>query len=55
MPFQQDTSMTGKYLEAIVAVLAALVGFLGFTKPGHQMLYKLGFSAACSSSDGCND
>jgi len=34
-----------------VVIVAAVVGFLGFTKPGHQLLYKFGFTAACSSAD----
>jgi len=36
-----------------IAVLAVAAGFLGFTKPGHQMLYKLGFTTACSG-DSCS-
>lgn len=46
--------MIGKYVAAIVVVLAIAAGFVGFTKPGHQLLYKVGFTAACSSDDGCN-
>lgn len=42
---------TGKYVAAIVVVLAIAAGFVGFTKTGHLMLYKLGFTAACGSSD----
>jgi hypothetical protein len=34
--------------------LAAVVaGLLGFTKPGHLLLYKAGFTAACGASDNC--
>jgi hypothetical protein len=32
----------------LAAVIAA---FLGYTKPGHQLLHKGGFAAACDSSD----
>jgi hypothetical protein len=38
----------------IAIVLAAIVvGFLGYTKPGHSVMNSLGLTAACSS-DNCN-
>jgi hypothetical protein len=37
-----------KIIAAFVIVVALAGAFLGFTKPGHQVLYKIG---ACSSSD----
>lgn len=51
---EESMSRTGKYVATIVVLLAVAVGLLGFTKPGHQMLYKLGVTRACSSSD-CSD
>lgn len=41
---------SSKILVAIV-VVAIAGAFLGFTTSGHRMLYKLGFTAACGSSD----
>jgi hypothetical protein len=40
---------------AAVIIAAVVAAFLGFTRPGHQLLYKAGFTAACSGSDGCSD
>ena len=39
--------MSAKSLIIAVIVLAAVAGFVGLTTPGHQILYKLGFAAAC--------
>lgn len=36
----------------LVIVHAIAVGFLTFTRPGHRLLYTMGFTAACSS-DNC--
>ena len=41
-----------KSLIVAVIVLAVAAGFLGYTKPGHQLLYKLGFTNACEG--GCS-
>jgi len=35
------------------AVLIVIAAGLAFTSPGHRMLYKLGFTAACGVSDNC--
>jgi hypothetical protein len=39
-------------LAAAVIVAAIIAGFLGFTRPGHQLLHNAGFTAACSDG-GC--
>jgi hypothetical protein len=39
-------------LVTAVIVAAALIGFLGLTRPGH-LPYESSLTAACSSSDGC--
>jgi hypothetical protein len=31
-------------------ILAVAAGFLGFTKPGHALLHRAGFTAACDGS-----
>ena len=41
-------------LWTVLAVLIVIAAGIGFTAPGHRMLYKLGFTAACTSSD-CGD
>jgi hypothetical protein len=46
--------MKSRPLIVAVLVVLAVGGFLAFTNPGHQALSKLGFSAACSSDDGCS-
>jgi hypothetical protein len=43
-----------KTIAALVIVVAVAVAFLSLTKPGHQVLYKIGIASACGSSDGCN-
>ena len=47
--------MKSRPLIVAVLVVLAVGGFLAFTKPGHQALSKLGFAAACNSSDGCSN
>jgi len=42
-----------KIIAAIVIAVAVAGAFLGFTKPGHKVLYSIGFASACSTSDGC--
>jgi hypothetical protein len=44
--------VSAKSLIVAVIVLAAVAGFVGLTTPGHQILYKLDFTAACDS--GCS-
>ncbi len=41
-----------KIIVGLVIAVALMGAFLGFTRPGHQVLYKLGLSSACS--DSCN-
>jgi hypothetical protein len=41
-----------KIIAAIVIVVAVAGAFLGFTKPGHQVLFNLGFTSACDN--GCS-
>jgi hypothetical protein len=36
-----------------VIAAAVIVGFLGYSRQGHQLLYKAGFTAACGGSDNC--
>jgi hypothetical protein len=50
----RSISMRNGLLTAII-VAAVAAAFLGYTKPGHQLLYKAGFTAACDSSDGCSN
>jgi len=42
-----------KTIAALVIVVAVAVAFLSLTKPGHQVLYKIRITIACSS-DNCN-
>jgi hypothetical protein len=39
---------------AAIIVTAVVAGFLGYTKPAHQLLHKAGFAAACGSDSGCD-
>ncbi len=41
-----------KMIASVVIMMALLAAFLGFTKPGHRLLYQIGFSSACG--DSCN-
>ncbi len=45
-------SGTIKFIATIIIVVALAGTFLGFTKPGHQLLFKIGFTSACDGS--CN-
>ena len=45
--------MTRTTLITAVIVAAIAAGLLGFTKPGHQLLAKAGFAAACDGG-GCD-
>jgi outer membrane protein assembly factor BamE (lipoprotein component of BamABCDE complex) len=46
-------SATAKSFVIAIAVLAVAAALLGFTKPGHRLLYSIGITSACSTSD-CN-
>jgi hypothetical protein len=46
--------VTNKHLLLIVVLLVLTGSFFAFTKPWHQALAKLGFSAACSSEGNCD-
>lgn len=43
--------MRTKLAAIILVALALAAGLLGFTKPGHVMLYKMGLTTACSTDD----
>jgi hypothetical protein len=34
---------------AVIVIIAAAVGFFGFTSPGHRVLSSLGFATACNA------
>ncbi len=40
-------------ITAVLIAVALVAAFLGFTKPGHKLLYQLGFTGACMG-DSCN-
>ncbi len=46
--------MSAKARTYIIAVVVLIVAgtFLGFTKPGHKLLYQIGFTSACDGA--CN-
>lgn len=44
---------TRRLIAAIVIPVVVAGTFLGFTKPGHQVLFNLGLSAACGSDSSC--
>jgi hypothetical protein len=44
-----------KVIIALVIAVALAGAFLGFTKPGHQMLYNLGLTSACGTDGGCSN
>ncbi len=41
-----------KMIATTLIAVGLVAAFLGFTKPGHQLLFKLGFTSACEGS--CN-
>ncbi len=40
-----------KIIVGLVIAVALMGAFLGFTRPGHQVLFKIGFTSACDG--GC--
>ena len=38
---------------AAIVIIVAAGAFLGFTRPGHQLLRQMSLMSACASSDGC--